>query len=396
MKPCCDSCEKGLPCEGEKESTWESTGCSSGSYGIRFLKQRVASVPRRALPGDPFRPYAVPSSPTQSMRSPQIGATSSRPGALSVEAAFANQVPLERQGPTGMTIGGETIYPTPTFGITTMPATRILSMPSRLVKPVTPQNIRPASSFTGFPVSPAGRVVSLETRVSPSAGADVPSEFISSQADIGNDARQATIIWSRMSDSAQQAWIREHVRGGGGSGPGGRTASKPDWFSGSNQDWLDLSPDERARLQRVHDSAETAQQTAQIVDTIVGATTGTIKQALDAYLGYNASENNLRIELARQETQRQLNAANAAAGNTPEARQRSADLQRAMEALNEYARQNAALLAGNQASKISTGAIVAIAAGGAVVLGTIVYLATRPRSNPSRDKVSKRSRRSSG
>ena len=504
---CCEACKRDLPCGTPIENEVVSA-CPLGGCGIKMIRPRVFGSRGAVAPvmNDPFRPDVRPTIPSQSMRSPMLGSTSARPAATSIEAGYAAQVPLQRQGPTGMTVGGNggQIYGLPTYGIPpVIPSNMVVrnaagpmvipvqtdyrtpgffapvnrgnprnanhekiaterdfvaqrgylaiygvpprsvvyidgsrfgsaagmnvqtSIPGELmvfenvpsghhsVRIVTPRGaeethdvtvrLDPNGQFGGGRIPEAvlwltseasqresedpyrPRIVKSSSGVLRPSGTPipVPQGFIDEQRQFGFGPAEATREWNNYDEAQQRGWLDDYR-----SRNPEISSRKPAWYLGTQDAWDGLGPAERQRLTEVQQSAQTAQQTAQLVETIVGATTGTIKQVIDAYLGYNANENALRLSLAREETSRQLNSANAASEQSPAAQQRRADLQRALDALNEASRQNAAIMAGNQASKMSPATVALIATGGVLVLGTIVFLATRampaPRANPSR------------
>jgi len=63
-----------------------------------------------------FRPDVRPTYFSPSMRSPVFSSTAARPGAVSIEAQYANQVPIERQGANSLT-GGDLTYATAEYGL---------------------------------------------------------------------------------------------------------------------------------------------------------------------------------------------------------------------------------------------------------------------------------------
>lgn len=72
-------------------------------------------VPPPVMP-NAFRPDVRPTYFSPSMRSPVFSSTASRPGAVSIEAQYANQVPIERQGANSLT-GGELTYASAEYGL---------------------------------------------------------------------------------------------------------------------------------------------------------------------------------------------------------------------------------------------------------------------------------------
>lgn len=83
-------------------------------------KKGVSDPPPPPMPPpvmpNPFRPEARPTYFSPSMRSPVFSSTAARPGAISIEAQYANQVPLERQGAVSLT-DNELVYATADYGL---------------------------------------------------------------------------------------------------------------------------------------------------------------------------------------------------------------------------------------------------------------------------------------
>ena len=162
-------------------------------------------------------------------------------------------------------------------------------------------------------------------------------------------------------------------------------AERPPWAVPifSQQVWDNMSVAQRQAAVEANARATTPGIGSQVL-TVIAA----LGQAgLTAYLQYNQAERDQALALATQETQRQLANAQGGGANN-EAQQRL--LQSMTDMISSF-RGQSPLQQPRQG--LSQGAIIAIAFGGVALLGGMVFLATRPRQNPSH-AIRRRRRRS--
>lgn len=277
---------------------------------------------------NPFRPEVRPTLAGSSMRSPVYSSTSARPFAVSVEAGYADQVPLERQGPISMTTNRQ-VFASPTYGLSS-------NIPPSLIVPrshVT--TLRQAAAPVPWPIP-----------------GYVPTSFHQQIA----------------AAPAGDPFVR---RSGDGE------AERPPWAVPifSQETWNNMGVAQRQAAVEANARATTPGLGSQVL-TVLAA----LGQAgLTAYLQYNQAERDQALLLAQQETQRQLaNATNQGGGANNEAQQRM--LQSMMDMISSFRGQQQPP---PKKEGLSQGAIIAIAFGGVALLGGMVFLATRPRQNPS-------------
>ena len=277
-------------------------------------KSKVIEQPAPVMP-NPFRPDARATYFSTSMRSPVFSSTSARPGAMSIEAQYANQVPLERQGPIEMTTG-EQIYGSPTSGLQS----------------------------------------------------NIPTQYLQANAHEGNYLRQATL-------RPAAGPFSPHRSGDAASDAAAAAVDLPDWAVGtySQAQWTALGPAGRTRIVAAHNRDQAPSVATQILTTLIQG--GNI--AVGAYLGYNQAERQQALDLAQQQGQQRLNelTANLAAsgGNNPALQAQIAALTTGLTNISQQQQNN-----NNQVRQgLSTGLMVGLAVGGVVLLGGIVLLATR-------------------
>jgi hypothetical protein len=174
----------------------------SGAPASKVLEQPSPVMP------NPFRPDARATYFSTSMRSPMFSSTSARPGAISIEAQYASQVPLERQGPIEMTTG-EKIYGAPTLGLQST----------------------------------------------------IPAQYLQARTHEGSYLRQATLRPAAGPFSLQRS----------GDPEADALAPLPEWAVGtySQAQWTALSPPARERLRTAHVSATTPGIGSQIITALI-------------------------------------------------------------------------------------------------------------------------------
>jgi len=338
-------------------------------HGIRNASDitSVRSIPAKTAPVEPvepvvvqvgadpspFRPEVSPTILAPSMRSPMFASTAARPGAISVEAGYANQVPLERQGPISMTTGNR-IYAQPTLGLTsTIPAS--MTVPYAAVSRL----------------APAAGIASPFTRRSGVAMPDWATNVYTQTQ------------WDRMSATDRQRLIDQHAPG----------AAMPSWATEvfTAQQWNGMTPSQRQDAVTAYQRSSQPGIGAQLL--ALGAGLG--QQAIQGYLAYNQAERDHALAAMQAETQRQLAAAQATGSRQdPAVAQMMQQMMTMVTQLQTgQSRSTAETPTPKKDEGLSTGAIVAIAVGGVVVLGGVAFLAMRRRNNPSRRRRG-RSRRS--
>jgi hypothetical protein len=333
----------------------------------------------------PFRPGVGPTIATQAQRTPIFAATSMSPGAKMYETQWASSVPIERPGPAFLVPGSNVINPSALMGM--VPAVR--------TNVQIPQH--PLGSLTGNPfIRRAGNPFVSRAR----GPLPFPAGFVNDEYGNARDPGDASSRWNDMDEAEQRQWLATHNPQTGmrsntnATSTDAAPAVAPSWYlaSGNRQaDWEALGPTGRAARQAEHDEATRTAAVAGIVASALEFTGGAFKQSLDAYTSYNRNENALRLDLAREETQRQKNAADAAALTNPQARERAAQLQTALDNISRMQLDNTRLAQGQlgQQQRLSEGLMIALAVGAVVAVGAIVFVATRPRSNPSRRRRSR-------
>lgn len=417
---CCSACDKGKPCCGGAHDEphapsaapaveYGVANCASGACGIRFVEMRRSGAPANQPESEesPFRPGVGPTIATQAQRTPVFAATSMSPSAKMYETQWASRVPIQRSGPNELVPGSNYVYPNDMMGmvpavrtnvqIPQHPLGRLTGNPfirragnpfvSRARGPV------PADYAPGVPdrqrrwdaLSESERQDFLADSLEPGPGTDIATGEARLPIPAGYmpDAAGREADWNLKSPADQRAWIEQST-----------PATAPQWFvqgGGTQADWVALGPTGRAARQAEHDEATRTADVFRIVDAATRFTGDALTQALGAYTSYNRNENALRLNLARQETERQKNAADAAAGNSPQARERAAQLQTALDAISRMQQENTRLAQGQlgQQQKLSQGLMIALGVGAVVAVGAIVFVATRPRSNPSRRRRSR-------
>ena len=433
---CCSACDQGKPCCGGAHDEpyapsaapaveYGVRGCASGACGIRFVETNRSglavnpSAPVEEVPDSPFtfRPGVGPTIATQAQRTPIFAATSMSPGAKMYETQWASSVPIERPGPAFLVPGSNVINPSALMGmvpavrtnvqIPQYPLGRLTGNPfirragnpfvSRARGPAPaefaypyetvtsaqrrwdalgPEGQREWADETGVGISGTGTAGGGTDTATGEARLPIPAGFRP-----GESGRETD--WNLKSPADQRAWVEQST-----------PTTAPQWFvqgGGRQADWEALGPTGRAARQAEHDEASRAASVAHIVDVATRFTGDALTQALGTYASYNRNENALRLQLAREETQRQKNAADAASFNNPLARERAAQLQTALDNISRMQLDNTRLAQGQlgQQQRLSEGLMIALAVGAVVAVGAIVFVATRPRSNPSRRRRSR-------
>ena len=314
---------------------------------------------------NPFRPEVRPTIAGSSMRSPVYSSTSARPFAVSVEAGYADQVPLERQGPISMTTN-RLVFASPTYGLAS-------NIPPSLIVPrshVT--TLRQAAAPVPWPIPGYVPTSFSQQIVAAPAAAPVPWPI----------PGYVPTSFSQQIAAAPAGDPQPGAAGGGGA------TERPPWAVPifSQQVWDNMSVAQRQAAVEANARATTPGIGSQVL-TVIAA----LGQAgLTAYLQYNQAERDQALALAQQETQRQLANANAQGGvANNEAQQRL--LQSMTDMISSFRGQSP--LQQPRREGLSQGAIIAIAFGGVALLGGMVFLATRPRQNPSH-AIRRRRRRS--
>ena len=423
---CCSACDQGKPCCGGAHDEpyapsaapaveYGVRGCASGACGIRFVETNRSglavnpSAPVEEVPDSPFtfRPGVGPTIATQAQRTPIFAATSMSPGAKMYETQWASSVPIERPGPAFLVPGSKVINPSALMGMVPVVRTNVQIPQYPLGRLTGNPFIRSAGdhfvSRARGPVpadfSPGDRDAQrrwdalgeeeqrrwLEDSQGSEAGVGIATGEdrlpIPAGFEPGAPGREAA--WNRKSPTEQRAWVEQST-----------PATAPQWFvqgGGTQTDWVALGPAGRAARQAEHDEATRMADVARIVDVATRFTGDALTQALGAYTSYNRNENALRLNLAREETQRQKNAADAASLNNPQAREQAARLQTALDNISRVQQENTRFAQGQlgQQQQLSQGLMIAIGIGAVLAVGTIVFVATRPRSNPSRRRRSR-------
>jgi hypothetical protein len=313
---------------------------------------------------NPFRPEVRPTLAGSSMRSPVYSSTSARPFAVSVEAGYADQVPLERQGPISMTTN-RLVFANPTYGLAS-------NIPPSLIVPrshVT--TLRQAAAPVPWPIPGYVQTSFSQQIAAAPAAAPVPWPI---------PGYVPTSFSQQIAAApAGDPFVRR-------SGVG--EAERPPWAVPifSAETWNGMTPAQRQAAAESNARSTTPGLGSQVL-TVIAA----LGQAgLTAYLQYNQAERDQALALAQQETQRQLANANAQGGGANnEAQQRL--LQSMTDMISSFRGQSP--LQQPRREGLSQGAIIAIAFGGVALLGGMVFLATRPRQNPSH-AIRRRRRRS--
>lgn len=288
---------------------------ASGAPASKVLEQPSPVMP------NPFRPDARPTYFSTSMRSPMFSSTSARPGAMSIEAQYANQVPLERQGPIEMTTGNQ-IFGSPTMGLQS----------------------------------------------------NIPAQYLQPKTHEGNYLRQATLRPAAGPFSLRRSGVGEPDE-----------VALPDWAVGtySQSQWTAKTPEERNRIVQAHNSANLPSLPSQILSTLVQG--GNL--ALTGYLNYNQAERDQAFREAERSGRERIETLLAQNRNNPDPA-RSAEIASLTSALGTITQRLNAPTEKKEGP--STGLIVGLAVGGVILLGGMVFLATRggggrgPRDNPGR------------
>jgi hypothetical protein len=461
---------------------WLSGSADSSNEGRRSVVETGA--------GAPFRPEVRPTYFAPSMRSPMFSSTSARPTPISIEAGYANQVPLERQGPIEMTTGRQ-IYGQPTYGLQS-------NIPSHMIVPLAQaRGIYPMIRASGNPTAAqrdaaeelvlfvnsnmnagqsfwyetSGRlkfqqpVQSLQRNMGLSGasadgkygsttrakireilGREAPSlpafsstptgstptgstgepiaqraaavdlrDYITANPGLRNyynrdgsllanprvqelqrqmggltaDGKYGSTTQARMSALGvtnpparpafnRDAWERDTSTPGAtptGSTPTGQQEllQPPEWARAtySPAEWTALGAAQRQTLITQYFQSQRPDVVGQVVQGILQ----TGQFAVNAYLQYNREERDALLAAAQQQVQNRLNALEqrGPAGAGDEAtRALMAQLTGALSALGQ-ARQSG----DEQPSRLSPGVIAAIAVGGLVLVGGVIFLATR-------------------
>jgi hypothetical protein len=354
----------------------------------------------------PFRPGVGPTIATQAQRTPVFAATSMSPSAKMYETQWASRVPIQRSGPNELVPGSNYVYPNDMMGmvpavrtnvqIPQYPLGRLTGNPfirragdpfvSRARGPMPAAFVEPPESTSAAQrrwnaLGERGQREWLEDE----AGVDIATgeDRLPIPAGFEPGAPGRDAAWNLKSPTEQRAWVEQST-----------PATAPQWFvqgGGTQADWVALGPTGRAARQAEHDEVTRMADVARIVDVATRFTGDALTQALGAYTSYNRNENALRLNLAREETQRQKNAADAAGLTNPQAREQAARLQTALDNISRVQQENTRFAQGQlgQQQQLSQGLMIAIGVGAVLAVGTIVFVATRPRSNPSRRRRSR-------
>ena len=416
---CCSACDQGKPCCGGSHDEphapsaapaveYGVANCASGACGVRFVEMRRSGAPANQPESEvsPFRPGVGPTIATQAQRTPVFAATSMSPSAKMYETQWASRVPIQRSGPNELVPGSNYVYPNDMMGmvpavrtnvqIPQYPLGRLTGNPfirragdpfvSRARGPMPAAFVEPPESTSAAQrrwnaLGERGQREWLEDE----AGVDIATgeDRLPIPAGFEPGAPGRDAAWNLKSPTEQRAWVEQST-----------PATAPQWFvqgGGTQADWVALGPTGRAARQAEHDEVTRMADVARIVDVATRFTGDALTQALGAYTSYNRNENALRLNLAREETQRQKNAADAAGLTNPQAREQAARLQTALDNISRVQQENTRFAQGQlgQQQQLSQGLMIAIGVGAVLAVGTIVFVATRPRSNPSRRRRSR-------